>query len=115
MTTSGSTPKLRVLVPDYLSRVTGTIVRWIAYHNRWIEPTICSMYQLRDMAWHGAISEEIDLISIQIAEHGFEAIEHLNGRIGCVASIHHVENERILCAEPRFARSPRPRRSGTTI
>ena len=101
--TSGPSPKLRVLhIPDFVPWVTGTIARRIAHHNPWMELTICSVHLLREMAWRGIIPGAIDLVHFQLAENGFEFIDHFEGKIPCVATIHHVEKDRCLGPEPRF-------------
>ena len=101
--TSGTSSKLRVLlVPDYIPWVTGTIARRIAHHNSWIEPTICSVQVLRELAWNGAIPGAIDLVHIQLAEHGFEFLRYFEGKVPWVGAIHHVETQHNLGPERQF-------------
>ena len=103
MALNGSSPKLRVLhVPDYVPWVTGTIARRLAHHNPWMESTICSLPLLRELVARGTVPEGIDLVHFQIAEHGFEFIDHFAGKVPCVATVHHVESRSCLGPEPRF-------------
>jgi glycosyltransferase involved in cell wall biosynthesis len=96
---AGASSKLRVLlVPDLTPWVTGTISRRIAHHNRWIEPTICSMLVLRELiARHGRFPGEVDLVHLQVPHFCPDLIEHFQGKIPCVTTIHHVETEK--CTE----------------
>jgi hypothetical protein len=111
MAFSGPSPRLRVLhIPDFVPWVTGTIARRIAHHNPWMESTICSVHLLREMAWRGIIPGAIDLVHFQLAENGFEFIDHFEGKVPCVATIHHVE--KIAASAPSRdstpSRPPRP-------
>lgn len=103
MAVSGSSPRLRVLlVPDYIPWVTGTIARRIAHHNPWIEATVCSVQVLRELAWRGEVPKAVDLVHLQLAEQGFEFLEHFEGKVPWVATIHHVEAEHNYGPERRF-------------
>jgi glycosyltransferase involved in cell wall biosynthesis len=95
--------KLRVLhVPDMYSWVTWTIAREYSRHNPWIEPTICSMAPLRDLiAAHGKYPGEVDLVHFQLASDASLLLDPFEGKVPCVATIHHVETVREHAAEPR--------------
>jgi glycosyltransferase involved in cell wall biosynthesis len=103
MPSSGSSPKLRVLlVPDHIEWVTGTICRRIAHHNRWIEPTICSDLVLRQLiASRGGFPGEVDLVHFQVPNWNLDLIGHFEGKTPCVATIHHVETDLCVASAPR--------------
>lgn len=95
--------RLRILfVPDSTYWITGRIAYQIAEHNPWIEPTICSAPVLRKLieASGGVYPGDIDQVHFLTYEIATEFIGCFREKIPCVTTIHHVEDERSVQAEP---------------
>jgi len=96
--------KLRVLlVPDYLQWITGEIAKRIAYHNEeWIEATICSGQVLKDLMDRcGSFPGEVDLVHFLTEWEAELLLPRFEGKVSCVITIHHVEDERFVPLLPR--------------
>src|SRR4051794_21055779 len=95
--------KLRVLhVPDVISWVTWMIAEQYARHCPWAESTICSVLPLRDLIETcGGYPGEVDLVHFRTSADAPLLLDHFEGRVPCVASIHHVEGEWCWAAERR--------------
>lgn len=95
--------RLRILfVPDSTYWITGRIAYQIAEHNPWIEPTICSAPVLRKLikASGGVYPGDIDQVHFLTYQIATEFIGCFREKIPCVTTIHHVEDERSVEAEP---------------
>ena len=95
--------KLRILfVPDSTYWITGRIAYQIAEYNPWIEPTICSAPVLRKLikASGGVYPGDIDQVHFLTPHIATEFISTFREGIPCVTTIHHVEDQRSVEAEP---------------
>jgi glycosyltransferase involved in cell wall biosynthesis len=91
--------RMRVLlVPDSTYWITNTIANEICRHNPWIEPTICSLSVLRKILHEhsGVYPGNIDLVHFLTPHIATEFIGAFRSTLPCVATIHHVEDERSL-------------------
>jgi glycosyltransferase involved in cell wall biosynthesis len=95
--------RLRVLfVPDSAYWVTATIARQIARHNPWIEPTICSHQVLQALMDRGChLADRIDVAHFLTPHIGTLFLPEFAGKVPCVTTIHHVEDQRSIEPEPR--------------
>lgn len=103
MNTDVRTAKIRALfVPDSAFWVTATIARQIAHHNPWIEPTICSQFVLPELMRRGGhLADRIDVAHFLTPHIGTALLPEFEGKVPCVTTIYHVEDERSVEAEPR--------------
>ena len=103
MSTDTRTAKLRVLfVPDSAYWITATIARQIARHNPWIEPTICSQFVLPELMRRGGhLAGRIDIAHFLTPHNGTLLLPAFEGKVPCVTTIHHVEDQRSVEPEPR--------------
>ena len=96
--------RLRVLlVPDHLQWITGEIAKRIAYHNEeWIEATICSGEVLKDLMDRcGSFPGEVDLVHFLTEWEAELHLPRFEGKVPCVITIHHLEDERFVPLLPR--------------
>jgi len=103
MNTDVRTSKLRILfVPDFAHWVTATIARQISRHNPWIEATICSHMVLTELLRRdGHLANRIDVAHFLTPHIGTLLLPEFEGKVPCVTTIHHVEDQRSVEPEPR--------------
>jgi glycosyltransferase involved in cell wall biosynthesis len=103
MQTDTCTSRLRVLfIPDSAFWVTGTIARQIAWHNPWIQPTICTPRVLRALTRRlGQLAERVDVAHFLTPHIGTALLPEFEAKVPCVTTIHHVEDQRSVDPGPR--------------
>jgi glycosyltransferase involved in cell wall biosynthesis len=84
--------KLRVLlVPDSIYWATGTIAKWIAQYNPWMEATICSgrvVHRLLSLV--PELPQRFDLVHFVCSYASMSMLTQFRSHIPVVTTIHHV-------------------------